>query len=181
METKLITSKNLKVGQEIKGTKGGGWQRMFSGIVKSVNAAYVTVDMWGKGEREEKIDASYMFYVELTEKEIEEKYKDKAKEILKNIQNRLHRDEIGYHEMWNTWVYGTPYEMASYCVKNKMNVIGHSTEIIPKMAMFSGDILDVGVCAEYENGERFWCHCRSSDIKKLLDRYKYLIDEGEKS
>lgn len=45
METKLITSKNLKVGQEIKGTKGGGWQRMFSGIVKSVNAAYVTVDM----------------------------------------------------------------------------------------------------------------------------------------
>lgn len=153
----------------------------FFGIVKSVNAAYVTVDMWGKGEREEKIDASYMFYVELTEKEIEEKYKDKAKEILKNIQNKLHRDEIGYHEMWNAWVYGTPYEMASYCVKNKMNVIGHSTEIIPKMAMFSGDILDVGVCAEYENGERFWCHCRSSDIKKLLDRYKYLIDEGEKS
>lgn len=54
MEQKLVTSKNLKVGQEIKGTKDSGWHRMFSGIVKSINAAYVTIDIWGKGEREEK-------------------------------------------------------------------------------------------------------------------------------
>lgn len=94
-----------------------------------------------------------MFIVEMTEKEFEDKYRDRAKEVIVGIQNKLHGDELGYHEMWNAWLYGSPYEIASHCVKNSMKVIGHSTDITPKIAMFSGDTLDAGVCAEYENGE----------------------------
>ena len=176
MENKLVTYKHLSVGQEIKGTEGEGCHTSFSAIVKSINPAYVTVEMFGRGGREEKIDASLMFNVEMSEKEFEEKYRDKAKEVIMGIQNKLHGDELGYHEMWNAWLYGTPYEIANYCIKNDMKVVGHSTDVTPKITMFSGDILDVGVCAEYENGDRIWCHFRSDDIKKLLERYKELVD-----
>ena len=71
----------------------------------------------------------------------------------------------------------TAYEIAKECVKQNMRVIGHSPDIVPKHAMFSGDLLDVGVCAEYEDGERFWCHFRSQDIKEMLEEYKDLIQE----
>lgn len=175
MENKSVTYRNLKVGQEIRGTKGGRGTRLFTAYVKSITPAYVTVEMWRRGGSEEKIDASLMFSVEMTEEEFRKKYHDAAKEVMSGIQNKLHGDELGYHEMWNSWLYGTPYEMASYCIKHKMKVVGHSEDITPKHAMFSGDVLDVGVCAEYEDGERFWCHYRSEDIKKMLECYKDLI------
>lgn len=175
MEEKLVTYKNLKIGQEIKGTENGGAFRMFSAYVKAINPAYVTVEIWGKGGEEEKIDASFMFRVEMTEEEFQRKYRSGAREVLLGIQNKLNRDELGYHEMWNAWLYGSPYEIASYCAKNKMKVVGYSSDITPKHSMFSGDILDVGVCAEYEDGERFWCHYRSEDIKKMVERHKNLI------
>ena len=39
-----------------------------------------------------------------------------------------------------------------------------------------GRLIDAGVCAEYEDGERFWCHFWSSRIKEMVDRYKDLLD-----
>ena len=175
MEHKLVTYKQLKIGQEIKGTEISGCSRGFAAFVKTINPAFVTVEMWRKGGTEEKIDSSVMFSVEMTEEEFEEKYFEKAKEVLESIQNKLHQDEIGYHEMWNSWLYGTPYEMASYCIKEKINIVGYASDIIPKIAMFSGDTLDIGVCAEYEDGKRFWCHYRYSDIEKMLKRYERLL------
>lgn len=174
MENKLVTYKHLTVGQEIKGTEDGGCSSSFSAIVKSINPAYVTVEMWRKGGDEKKIDTSLMFRVEMSEKEFEDKYRDKAKEVIAGIQKKLHGDELGYHEMWNAWLYGTPYEIASYCVKNNMKVIGYSSDIISKLTYY-GETLDVGVCAEYEDGERLWCHYKSEDIKKMVEQYKDLI------
>lgn len=170
-EYKLVTYKNLKIGQEIKGTREDGRNRVFTAFVKSINSAFVTVELWRKGGEEEKINSSLMFEVEMTKEEFESKYREKAKEVLKGIQNKLHGDELGYHEMWNAWIYGTPYEIAKECVDKNMRVIGYSPDISPKHAMFSGDLLDVGVCAEYDDGERFWCHFRSQDIKEMLEEY----------
>lgn len=175
MEEKLVTWKNLKVGQEIGGTRDDNWDRSFRAIVKSINPAFVTVEMWRAGGKEEKINSDAMFRVEMSEKEFKEKYREKAIEVLEGIQNKLHRGEIGEHEMWNAWLCGTPYEIAKYCVKEGMSVIGHSTDITPKIAMFSGDTLDAGVCAEYEDGDRIWCHFRSGDIGKMLEKYKELL------
>ncbi|GEM_PF-3179879 len=176
IEKKKVTYKQLKIGQEIKGTKIGNCSSGFSAIVKEINPAFVTVLMWG--ETEKKINSEdTMFEVEMTDDEIAEKYREQAKEVLKGIQNTLHKDQIGYHEMWNSWLYaGTVYEIASYCVKDKMKIIGHCKDIYPKTAMFSGDILDIGVCAEYEYGERIWCHYRSSDLTRLLKRNKELLE-----
>ena len=71
-------------------------------------------------------------------------------------------------------MYGTPYEIAKHCVENKMNVVGHCTDIIPKTAMFSGDTLDTGVCVEYLDGERIWCHYRTEDIRRMIEEYPEL-------
>lgn len=173
-EYKKVTYKQLKVGQEIEGTTLGNCNSGFSAIVKDINPAFVTVLMWGRDEK--KISSEAMFEVKMTEDEIAEKYREQAKEVLKGIQNILHRDQIGYHEMWNRWLYaGTVYDIAAYCLKEKMNIVGHCKEIHPKTAMFSGEVLDIGVCAEYEDGERFWCHYRSSDLERLLKRNKELL------
>lgn len=175
MEEKLVTYKNLEIGQEIKGHADGGCSSGYAGYIKEINPAFVTVAMWREDGKLKKINSSCMFKVEMTVEEFNSKYKEKAREVLKGIRNKLHGDEIGYHEMWNAWLYGTPYEMASHCVQNNMMVIGYSPDICPKTAMFSGDILDAGVCAEYEDGERFWCHFRSKDIEDMLEQYQELI------
>lgn len=175
-EYKYITYKHLKIGQEIHGYKLGNSTSSFRAYVKAINPNYITVAKWQPNGYEEKIDSSALFSVEMSEEEFIKKYREKAKEVISNIQNKLLYDEIGYHEMWNSWLYGTPYEIASYCVKNKMKIVGHSTDIVPKIAMFSGDTLDVGVCAEYEDGDRMWCHYRSSDIDEMLERYSELLE-----
>ena len=55
------------------------------------------------------------------------KYRDSAMQVIKNIQNTLHRDEIGEHEMWNSWLYGTPFEIAK--VQKTVAVILASAEL----------------------------------------------------
>lgn len=174
-ETKLVTYKNLHVGQEIKGYETEKKHCGFTAYVKCISPAYVYVEMWRKGGKVEKIDSTVMFSVELTESEIQMKYRTKAKEVMKNIQNKLYRDEIGYHEMNNSWLSYDPYEMAQWCAKEKIKIVGHCVDITPKTAMFSGEKLDVGVCAEYEDGERFWCHYKSAYMLGMLDDYSDLL------
>ncbi|WP_346961335.1 hypothetical protein [Clostridium sp.] len=171
-ENKKVTYKNLKIGQEIRGHSLENLDSSYRAIVKDINPSYVTIMTWSKYE--EKIDSRSLFYVKMTQQEIEDKYKEKAKEVIKNLKNKLHYDEIGYHEMWNVWLYGTPYEIAQHCIQDKINIVGYCTDINHKTAMFSGDTLDIGVCAEYEDGERFWCHYRYSDIERMMEKYKDL-------
>jgi len=175
-EEKSVTYKNLKVGQEIQGTQDGNSHSSFSAIVKDVNSAFVTIWMWGKKDREEKINSDVMFYVKMTEDEFKEKYSEKAKEVMKNIQNKLIHDEIGYHEMWNSWLYGTPYEIAQECASHNLKVIGHCTDIAPKQSLITDDTYDIGVCAEYDDGERIWCHFSTQCLNDLLEDNPELLN-----
>lgn len=172
-ESKRITYKHLKVGQKINGTEYENSYCGFTGYVKDINPAYVTVEKWRQGGDEEKIDARSLFLVSMTEEEIIEKYNKMAGEIIEAIQNRMHRDEIGEKEMWNIWLSSDPWEMARLCKKKKVTVIGHCRDITPKHAMFSGDVLDIGVCAEDEDGYRFWCHFRSEYITAMKKKYQW--------
>lgn len=173
---KSVTWRHLQPGQEIKGYGSNGSTCMFTAYVKEVNAAFVTVEMWSPGGRIEKIDADAMFSIEMTRKEIEAKYFTKAKEVLNNIQIKLHNDEIGRHEMWNAWLDCDPYSMAQYCIEHKFNVVGYCTDIIPKTSWLSGEVLDVGVCIEYEDGDRFWCHWRSRYIEEMITEHPELSE-----
>lgn len=171
-ENKKVTFKHLNKGQEISGTEYGNHSSRFRAYVKDINPAYVTVAMWSPDGQEERLNAESMFLIEMTDEEIREKYNKRAGEIVQNIQTDLLRDQIGYHEMWNGWLSNDPWELAQACVDKKLTVLGHCNDIIPKTAMFSGDKLDIGICVEDEDGDKFWCHFRSADIHVLVRRYE---------
>ena len=104
--------------------------------------------------------------------EIKEKYNQMAGTVVKAIQNRLENYEIGYHEMFNSWLSSDPWEMAQACAKKNLTIIGSCYDITPKHAMFSGELLDVGICAEDEDGDRFWCHFKSDSVEVMKRRYE---------
>lgn len=169
-ENKLVTYKNLNIGQKIGGYRDGTFTSYFNAFVKSITPSFVIVEKWREGGNIEKINSSAMFFVEMSDDEIKQKYHHKASEIVKNLQNKLHRDEIGYHEMWNGWISYNPYEMAKYCIDEQIEIIGICYDIVPKQA-FPGKMLDVGICAEYEDGTRFWCHYDSETINYILREF----------
>lgn len=171
-ENRKVTYKHLKVGQKIKGTEYESKYSSFSAYVKDVNNAFVTVEMWRQGGEEKKIDSRSLFLIPMTEDEIIEKYNTVAGKIIEAIQNPMHRDEIGEKEMWNAWLSYNPWETAQVCKAKKITVLGHCRDITPKYAIFSGDVLDIGVCAEDEDGYRFWCHFQSEHITAMKRRYQ---------
>lgn len=172
MEEKRITYRQLKKGQKINGTEIANHHSRFTAYIKEINPSFVTVAMWVPDGKERRIDAEAWFLVEMTEEEFREKYNTKAEEVVKRIQNPMRREEIGEHEMCNSWLSSNPWELTQACIDKKLTVLGHCTDIIPKNSWFSGDKLDVGVCVEDEDGERFWCHFRLSDIKTMARRHK---------
>lgn len=176
MENKFVTYKKLKIGQQIEGYKIGDLQRWFKAYIKSINPNFVTVTLWSKDGKEENISNEALFSVEMTEEEFREKYKEKAIEILKGLQNKLSSYEIGYHEMWNGWIDNDLYEMAANCVKENLKIIGYSTDIKPH-TICSCIILDTGICVEDEDGEKFWCHTSKEMVERILDRNKNLLEE----
>lgn len=169
---KYVTWRSLKKGQEIHGYKQGHCTCGFYAVVESTNAAFVTVLKWGTDE--EKIPAEEtMFEVDMTEEEFKSQHAKGAAEVIKALQNRLAKYEIGYHEMWNAWISYDPYEMAAECQDHKIKVVGVCYDITAKNALFGIDfILDIGICAEYSNGERFWCHASRKYLDDMLADYE---------
>lgn len=170
-DTKFVTAKTLKVGQEIQGWKLDNHSYMCTKIVQEITPFQVRV-AWRAEDEGEWIDASAMFEVELTDKEFYEKYRKDAEEIHTALQNKLLCDEIGYHEMWNAWLAYDLYEMAQYCRKENIKIVGYTEDIVPKHS-WVGELLDIGICAETADGERFWCHT-SRDIFDYLRRSRII-------
>ena len=173
-DTKMVTAKNLKVGQEIQGWTIGSRRCMCRKVVQEVTPFRIRV-AWRMEDEGEWVDASAMFEVELTDKEFYEKYRKDAEAIQAALKNKMLYDEIGYHEMWNAWLSYDLYEMAYHCRKKKMKVIGYTEDITPKHS-WAGQLLDIGICVEEEDGTRFWCHT-SREIFDYLERSVIIADE----
>lgn len=164
-ETKYISFSELKIGMEIQGYKKGCSQSFCCQEVKSIKNNSVTLS-WGT-TLENAFD--YMFSVELTDEELQEKYKDTIQEIKEALNHDLGQVD-GYHEMWNSWLFARNLaEMASNLKEHKLRIIGYATLTTPKLTMF-GTTLDIGVVAEYEDGERIWCHTSNEQRKRLLNK-----------
>ena len=182
MHTKYVSSKEVKVGDIVQGYRLGTLTSMCTAKIKGKNPFKITITMWpdSTSARDEDIDASALFKVEMAEEEFRKKYNKQAKELMLALKNKMVLDEIGYHEMWNAWIDFDPWEMAEACIKNNIRVLGISSDIPSKANMFSGKVCDIGVCAEYiDNGERFWCHWFSSSIEDMFEAYRYLIEENK--
>lgn len=164
-ETKYISFSELKIGMEIQGYKKGCSQSFCCQEVKSIKNNSVTLS-WGTTLENA---SDYMFSVELTDEELQEKYKDTIQEIKEALNHDLGQVD-GYHEMWNSWLFANNLaEMASNLKEHKLRIIGYATLTTPKLTMF-GTTLDIGVVAEYEDGERIWCHTSDEHRKHLLNK-----------
>ena len=177
MENHYVTYKMLKKGQQINGTKEGNRTSAFTAYVVDINPNFVTVEMWNKGGDRKQISTHEYFAVPMTEKEFNLKYLDKAKEVIKNIDNKLYKDQIGYHEMWNSWLFGSAFEVASACIKNDINIVGYCSDITPKINYISNEPLNIGVCAEYSDGERFWCHFSTTLVEDMKSLFEYEVNK----
>lgn len=169
---KYVTWRSLKKGQEIYGYKRGHSTSGFRAVVESANVAFVTVLMWGTDKKEIASEET-LFEVDMTKEEFNNQYAKGAAEVIQALQINLAEYEIGYHEMWNSWIRYDPYEMAAECQDRKFKVVGVCGDITPKHNMFDYDlILDIGICAEYSDGERFWCHASRAYLDEMLDYYR---------
>lgn len=100
--------------------------------------------------------------VPLTVQEFKNKYEQDKQKLVQAMKNKILLDDCGSHEMYNAWIDPDPYQMAANCKAEKLTVIGVcDLGEFYKVAMFSDDILDIGVVAEYEDGTRIWCHAKS--------------------
>lgn len=171
MGTKEVTYKHLRVGQKIEGVKTGGTYEGFTGYVDEINPAFVTVAMWRVDGRKVKYSTGHIFVVEMTEDEYRERWNKKAGEIVKALQNRMSLDEIGGHSMYNAWISTNLWEMAEACERKKLHLLGYCPDI-PSRHSVSGYLLDIGFCVETEEGDRFWCHARSSNLETITRRYQ---------
>lgn len=163
-DVKYVTYKHLTIGKQISDWKEGRSTHFATAVVKDINPAYVTLLVFG--EREERVNSETgLFGIEISEAEYREKYRAKAIQIVQSLSNRLRASEIGYHEMANGWVSYDPFEMAQYCTRENYAVLGICEDV--KCTLY-GQVC-VGICAENEFGERFWCHASEVALKKMAD------------
>lgn len=175
---KEVPARRLQIGEKVSGYRRGTSVAYAPFYVKQICPGYVKLAPQSQDDYEEIIDSDAVFLIEMTCEEIKAKYFDRAKEVYRSIQNKLVIDQLGCHGMWNAWYSPNPYDLAKACAKYKIKVVGHCTDITPKYAMFTGDLLDVGICVECEDGDRFWCHARSSDLLSMIENFKELRDEN---
>ena len=179
---KYITAKNLKIGEKIEGIKDGNMHRMFTAYVKEILPHKVILSMWKPDSKEtEEFSTDVQFEVALTEEEFNIKHLEGAKEVLDALKNKLLLEQIGEHEMWNSWLYGSIFEIAAACKENNMKIIGVCEGITPKRSWVSDELLDLGVCCEYEDGDRIWCHFSHKMLDELVEISEYTIKRLEMS
>ena len=172
--TKKISWRRLRIGQEISGVEyirdGMRCTSSFTGYIRSKNMHEVTVAMW---RPDNESTTSYpsdtaKFEIPMTDAEFRRNHNAKARIAVAALKNKLSDYEIGCHEMANGWIETSPWELAANLKQYRYSLIGVCYDIPPKHAMFSDDILDVGICAEDEDHDRFWCHFRSQDVNRII-------------
>lgn len=167
-DRKKISFEDLKVGMEIKSYRKNRWCLCSDLFINKIEGTTISFNnKWNEPCRILEDADQYVYEVELTDEEIADKYHSDV-EILKEALNNQLAAVDGCHEMYNGWLYaGSLTEVASKLREEKMTVIGYATLIQPKTSWF-GELLDIGVVAEYEDGDRIWCHASDKFRKQLL-------------
>jgi hypothetical protein len=96
-----------------------------------------------------------------------------AKKVALALEHELYDDGGTCHEMWNGWIGCDPYEFAQNLDKYHLIILGY----FKLKSLKPGTLLDIGIVAEDEDGERFWCHYSSKWIKDWKDEYPELYKE----
>lgn len=121
--TKYVTWRQLKAGMEIHGYKQEGRTCFCKGTVQAINAAYVTILLWGT-TLERIASEETMFDVEMSREEFMQIHKAGAVEVMNALRQNLVEYETGDHAMDNGWIRYDPYEMAAHCKDRHIKVVG---------------------------------------------------------
>ena len=166
-ETKKIPIKQMKKGDTFHTLyTNDGWIRMADFQIIEISGIFAKISAYG---REETISTENCFAgVSLTRAELENKYSNEISKLKIKLSNKMsNTDNIGQHEMWNGWISGDLVEMAQACVKNNLNIIGYFQLSEPK-PLVDKIFLDIGIVAEDNNNNRFWCHASKSWFEEII-------------
>lgn len=175
--THRVTWRHLHVGQEVHTIRDGNITRFGRWFVKSTNISKVVLYQWRVGGQEESVPTSVIFEVEMTAAEIRKAWLPAAKLVREALSNSLNYDEIGYHEMANGFLSHDLMWMAKYCADQEFSIVGVCYDIPVPHMLSPNDILDIGICAEYVDGDRFWVHWRRSSLQNAIDRFDEILAE----
>lgn len=172
-EYKQKNLKDLKVGESFKGMYYPNgkcvWGPTYT-VEERNNNQIKCKDSWHNKTVIFPIDKNIKVDMPLTKQEYKSKYFHTAKEIVQGLQNKLYSPGDAHHEMWNGWIGINPYEMAQNMVKYKLIIIGYFT------LSNTLDTRDIGIVAEDENCERFWCHANSAWFKYWKEDFPELYE-----
>ena len=177
-ETKVVTWRALRKGQDVEGVVIGTSTHSFTGKVKDVNVANVTIEIFDS--RIETFNSEEtQFIVPMPEKEFKQKYFEKAKEIVKAMNTELPEYEAGEHEWENSWVDGDPYLLAKNCMKFGYKLLGYFKLAEPRRYFFFPALSDseIGFVCETKDGKRFWCHAFNEYLENLPVFYGEFYNE----
>ena len=95
--------------------------RFFKGYVKKLNAAYVILELWNPGGPEERFSIGRNTVRNRNDRgEDQRKIQPNGRNSCEAIQNH-ESAEIGYHEIFNSWLSSDPWEMAQACEEKSDN------------------------------------------------------------
>ena len=164
-ETKIGTAKVIITGKGVyEGT-----------ITKEFNVKFSKVQEIKVYDKIETFSTEGLFAeVPLSEAEFKAKYKQGAAVVVEQLKNKMSiHDNIGHHEMWNSWIQTDAYEFAVACKEHKIRIIGWFELGDDAREFVSGMILDIGIVAEYEDEDgRFWCHARKDWIDGIMKEWE---------
>lgn len=171
-ETKKLTVEQLKIGQEFLCYKiGQSTTHPCLCHIKEIGPDGIIIyDKTRPSAGSEKVPINAIFEVELTDKEFNQKYRDSAKEVYDILSGAEYIGDRGSHEMYNGWLGSTCQELYKNLKDEDWKLIGWFWLSNVKHGYFSD--CDIGVIAEDNDGERFWCHYTKQEIDYMCECYK---------
>ena len=169
-EVEWVHWRHVKVGMNLNGYKDDVSSHYHYPPFKimAITGAYVEIEH--QGARERLSTENLYFEMPVSEDKLRDRYRDLARKLQKAFTVKLHKDEIGQHEMWNGWICVTDlYELAQTITQEDFMVVGICTDITPHDLGGLHAQWDTAVVIEYPDGERYWCHYASMYIQDFLE------------
>ena len=170
---KKVPIKSLKIGDKFDTLYNNDSITFASFEIVEICGAYCKIKVY---DREETYSTEGLFAeVPIADEEFKAKYKDEAAIIIEKLRNEisLTSENIGMHEMWNSWICTDPYEFAAECEKHNIKLIGWFELGNNAKEFCDGMMLDIGIVAKYNDEDtRFWCHARKDWIIKMIEEWE---------
>ena len=173
IKMKKVPIKSLKIGDKFDTLYNNDSITFASFEIVEICGAYCKIKVY---DREETYSTEGLFAeVPLSDDEFKAKYNDKAAVVIEKLRNKisLTNENIGMHEIWNSWICTDPYEFAAECEKHDIELIGWFELGNDAKEFCGGIMLDIGIVAKYNDEDaRFWCHARKDWIIKMIKEWE---------